>query len=61
MKSLVLADVSAHSQLTKMAKAASAAMGLLIGLGQSLEGAIEDQNESIQNYISEVATLYTSS
>ena len=50
-------DMSAHSHLSDMADAASAAMGLLIGLGRRLVGDIRDGENNLQHYISEVATL----
>ena len=53
-------DVSAHSHLSDMAEAASAVMGLLIGLGQRLKADIKDDNKPLQQYISEVATLLPS-
>lgn len=54
-------DVSAHSHLSDMAEAASAAMGLFIGLGQRLRDDIRDAQKPLQQYISEVATLLPSS
>ena len=53
----ISSDVSAHSNLSDMADAASAAMGLLIGLGRRLVGDIRDGDKLLQRYISEVATL----
>ena len=50
-------DVSAHSHLSDMADAASAAMGLLIGPERRLVGDIRDGEKNIQHYINEVATL----
>ena len=49
-------DMPAHSHLSDMADAASAAMGLLIGLERRFVGDIRDGEENLQHYINEVAT-----